>query len=194
MAASPGEDQRPALVVGLGNPGARYADTRHNVGFAVVAELARRRGLALGPDECNAHIARGEGLWLVQPQTYMNRSGAALRCLCERFGFAPASILVVYDEVHLPLGKLRLRREGSPAGHRGLESILEELGTAEVARLRLGVGSEDMPSGEGLPDFVLSPFAAGERAAAGEMVGRAADACECWLEEGMDRAMARFNG
>ena len=188
------EGPRPALVVGLGNPGVRYAETRHNVGFAVVAELARRRGLVLSADECSAAIARGENSWLVQPQTYMNRSGATVRCLVERFAFQPASMLVVYDEVHLPLGKLRLRREGSPAGHRGLESILEALGTSEVARLRLGVGVEGMPGGSELPDFVLSPFAAAEREAVAEMVRRAADACECWLAEGIGVAMSRFNG
>src|SRR4051794_5445242 len=116
------------LVLGLGNPGAEYADTRHNVGFRVVEELARRRGLSLDRLECNARVAHGSSgstepadLLLVQPQTYMNRSGYAARCLLETYQLEPAAVLVVYDEINLPLGKLRLRKSGSPAGHRGIE-------------------------------------------------------------------------
>jgi PTH1 family peptidyl-tRNA hydrolase len=105
-------------------------------------------------------------------------------------------VLVVYDEVNLPLGKLRLRRAGSPAGHRGLESVIENLRSAEVPRLRLGVAPEEgkPAGGEELVEFVLSPFAAEEREAVEEMIGRAADACEAWLRDGVDAAMGRFNG
>jgi peptidyl-tRNA hydrolase, PTH1 family len=185
------------LVLGLGNPGPEYADTRHNVGFRVIEELARRRGLALGHSECNALLATDEasGLLLAEPQTYMNRSGFAARCLLERYQLDPAAVLVVYDEINLPLGKLRLRKSGSPAGHRGIESVIESLRTDEVPRLRLGVAPEGgPPAGEDWAGFVLGPFAAGEREALDAMILRAADACEAWLRDGIDTAMNRFNG
>ncbi|MGH9361028.1 MAG: aminoacyl-tRNA hydrolase [Thermoanaerobaculia bacterium] len=183
------------LILGLGNPGERYRDTRHNVGFRVVEELARRRGARLERLECNALVAPDPGLALAQPQTYMNRSGYAARCLVERWGLAPEALLVIYDEVNLPLGRLRLRRAGSPAGHRGMESILESLQTDQVARLRCGVaGPDGPPAGEAIVDFVLSPFAPDEREAASAMVVRAADACEVWAAEGVEVAMNRFNG
>ncbi|HEX2223394.1 MAG TPA: aminoacyl-tRNA hydrolase [Thermoanaerobaculia bacterium] len=195
----------PKLILGLGNPGETYRDTRHNVGFRVVEELARRWGVEVGRVECNSLVTDlapentgedpgGEVVWLALPQTYMNRSGYAARCLVERHGFEPASVLVVYDEVNLPLGRLRLRKSGSPAGHRGLESILESLRTDQVPRLRLGIaGPDGPPSGEALPEFVLAPFAAAEREAVDEMVRRAADACEAWVREGAEAAMNRFN-
>ena len=194
------------LILGLGNPGEEYRDTRHNVGFRVVEELARRWQVALDRLECNALAGRtgsGEGaagdlgeVLLAKPQTYMNRSGHAARCFVERYELDPAKLLVIYDEVNLPFGKLRLRSSGSPAGHRGLESILESLRTAEVPRLRLGVAppAEGRPPGEDLADFVLSPFDEGEREEAEAMIRRAADAVEMWLKEGPEAAMAKFNG
>jgi PTH1 family peptidyl-tRNA hydrolase len=183
----------------LGNPGEEYRETRHNVGFHVVEELARRWRIRVDRLECNSFVgeASGEasGVLLAMPQTYMNRSGYAARCLLERHDLEPASVLVVYDEVSLPLGRLRLRKSGSPGGHRGLESILENLRTDQIPRLRLGVaGPDGPPSGEELVDFVLSPFAAEEREPLGDMVRRAADACEVWLREGAEVAMNRFNG
>jgi peptidyl-tRNA hydrolase, PTH1 family len=191
------------LILGLGNPGEEYRDTRHNVGFRVVEELARRWQVPFDRLECNALAARtgsGEGtpgdILLAKPQTYMNRSGYAARCFVERYELDPAHVLVIYDEVNLPFGKLRLRRSGSPAGHRGLESILENLRTAEVPRLRLGVAppAEGRPPGEDLAAFVLSPFEEGEREEAEAMIRRAADAVELWLKEGPEAAMAKFNG
>jgi peptidyl-tRNA hydrolase, PTH1 family len=186
------------LILGLGNPGETYRETRHNVGFLVVEELARRWRLRADRLECNSlvgeHRLDGAEVILARPQTYMNRSGYAARCLAELRGLEPSSVLVVYDEVQLPLGRLRLRRSGSPAGHRGMESVLENLRTGEVPRLRLGVAPEaGPPAGEELVDFVLAPFEAGEGEAAQEMVRRAADACEAWLREGIEPAMARFN-
>jgi PTH1 family peptidyl-tRNA hydrolase len=199
------------LILGLGNPGEQYRDTRHNVGFRVVEELARRWHLALDRLECNALTAHrahatlateagtgegGEVVLLAKPQTYMNRSGHAAHCFVERYELDPGSVLVVYDEVNLPLGKLRLRRSGSPAGHRGLESILESLRTAEVPRLRLGVAplGDARPPGEELADFVLSPFAEDEREETEAMIRRAADAVEVWLRDGAEAAMGKFNG
>jgi PTH1 family peptidyl-tRNA hydrolase len=183
------------LIVGLGNPGADYRATRHNVGFLVVEELARRWGISPRGAECNARLAARDGVLLALPQTYMNRSGYAVRCLLERYGIEPERVLVVLDEVALPLGKLRLRPAGSPGGHRGLESILESVQTDRLPRLRLGVrAGEEPPAGEELVDFVLAPFAAEERAAVDEMVTRAADAAEHWLREGPESAMSRYNG
>ena len=184
------------LILGLGNPGEEYRDTRHNVGFRVVEELARRWRLTFDRLECNAITAHFEDVLLAKPQTYMNRSGHAAHCFAERYELDPASVLVIYDEVNLPLGKLRLRRAGSPAGHRGLESILESLRTSEVPRLRLGVAPlvDARPPGEDLADFVLSPFAEAEREETGAMIRRAADAVEVWLREGAEAAMMRFNG
>lgn len=217
------------LILGLGNPGEEYRATRHNVGFRVVEELAHRWQARLDRLECNALTARvelpglpamaaGEGLaaappealavLLAMPQTYMNRSGFAARCLVELHGLDPAALLVVYDEVNLPFGRLRLRRSGSPAGHRGIESILENLRTDQVARLRIGIGSPEGPGGAGtaaaaataaataagLVDHVLSPFTPAEEAAVAPVVQRAADACEAWLRDGIDAAMSRFNG
>ena len=183
------------LVLGLGNPGAEYRDTRHNLGFLVVEELARRWEARLDRVECNARVGASDGVLLAQPQTYMNRSGYAARCLVERHGLLPRQLLVVMDDVALPLGKLRLRPNGSPGGHRGLESILENLQSDEVARLRLGVRVGEGPvGGDELVDFVLSPFLAEERETVEEMVRRGADACECWRSDGVELAMSRFNG
>lgn len=181
------------LVLGLGNPGERYRETRHNLGFRVVEELARRHRIALDRVECNSLVGEStEGLVLAQPQTYMNRSGFAARCLLERRELPPENLLVVYDELHLPLGRLRLRPGGSPGGHRGIESIVESLGSAQVPRLRMGLGAE-----EGAPetwaDFVLAPFLPEEREAVDAMILRAADACEAWWREGVEAAMNRFN-
>lgn len=183
------------VVVGLGNPGERYRRTRHNLGFRVVQLLANRRSAELSRLECNALVAEAGGILLALPQTYMNRSGHAVRCLAERHGFGPESVLVIYDEVALPLGRLRLRPGGSPGGHRGMESVVESLRSDAVPRLRLGCSGENgPPPGEELVDYVLSPFRPEEEEPAAEMVERAADACEAWLEEGIETAMSRFNG
>ena len=183
------------LVLGLGNPGRDYAATRHNVGFMAVAEVARRAGVRLAAGECNCHVATLGDALLALPQTFMNRSGYAARCLLEKHELAPENILVVLDDVALPLGRLRLRKSGSPGGHRGLESILESLQTDAVHRLRLGVRDEDAPGpGEALVDYVLGPFPPAAHEDLAAMIARAADACETWLREGIDAAMARFNG
>jgi peptidyl-tRNA hydrolase, PTH1 family len=187
-------ERAPRLVLGLGNPGPEYALTRHNVGFRVVDELVRRRNLALRAGPCNAWVAEGDGVLYAQPQTFMNRSGYSARCFAERRGIAAVDVLVVFDDVHLPLGKLRLRPSGSPGGHRGMESVIENLRSNAVPRLRLGVAAEQPIDGAVLRDFVLEPFVAGEAETVDAMIRRAADACECWLADGIDSAMSRFNG
>ncbi|MGE5233520.1 MAG: aminoacyl-tRNA hydrolase [Acidobacteriota bacterium] len=195
-AGAPGAPLRAPLrlILGLGNPGERYAETRHNLGFRVVEELARRRGLKLVDGACGSRMAERPGLILAAPQTFMNRSGYAARCFAEHRGVAPADMLVVYDDVALPLGKLRLRPSGSPGGHRGMESILENLGTADVPRLRLGVGPEDATLPVRLEEWVLRPFPDSELASVDAMIQRAADAVEMWLEVDLSSVMNRYNG
>lgn len=183
--------------MGLGNPGEVYAATRHNLGFRVVEALARRRGIRFGAEECSARIARDGDLLLAQPQTFMNRGGYAVRCLAERHELDPEAILVVYDDVALPLGTLRLRPRGGPGGHRGMESVIENLRSDAVARLRLGIAPLEAPGGAGerdLSEFVLSAFEASELEAVEALVARAADGAELWLELGSEAAMNRING
>ena len=182
------------LIVGLGNPGKRYRNSRHNLGFRVVAELAQRRAVKLGRLECNALIAETSELTLVAPQTYMNRSGYAVRCLVERRHVAPGNLLIVYDDVQLALGRMRLRTSGGPGGHRGMESVIRNLQTEAIPRLRLGIASAEGDSIEDeMVEFVLSPFTLAEQQAVAEIVVEAADACESWLSVGAEATMNRFN-
>jgi len=183
-----------ALVLGLGNPGPRYARTRHNVGWRVVERLVGRWKArpADGDDAWRAWQAERSGrvVDLVVPLTFMNASGAALEAWRERHGLDLAGLLVVVDDVYLPVGSLRLRVEGSSGGHRGLESLGAGVGR-EFARLRMGVGvAEDTA---GLREHVLDEFDEDEMAVVDEAIERAADAVECWLDEGALAAMNRFN-
>lgn len=184
------------LILGLGNPGPQYEETRHNYGFKVVEEIAKRWGLSFDQESCRSRFARGSRADLAAPLTFMNRSGYAARCLVEQENYSSADVLVVFDDVALPLGTLRLRKNGGPGGHRGMESIIENLRTDDVPRLRLGIAptlAED-ESPPDLVEFVLSPFADSELERVQTEVGRAADACEAWLEHGADWAMCHFNG
>jgi PTH1 family peptidyl-tRNA hydrolase len=183
-----------AVVVGLGNPGAGYQVTRHNLGFQVVDRLHRRRAAEAWREECAALVSVGTSMDLVKPQTFMNRSGHAVRCLVDRHGYQPGNILVVYDDIDLPLGTLRLRPGGSPGGHRGLASVIESLRTDRVPRLRLGIAPGAGASAGDLAEFVLQGFEPAERAVVERQVERAADACEAWLEQGVESAMNAFNG
>jgi peptidyl-tRNA hydrolase, PTH1 family len=184
------------LLVGLGNPGKKYRDTRHNIGFAILDELARRQGVDFETAPAEALMARArrlgpDGTLLVKPLTFMNLSGFAVSDLARYFRVGIEDLLVVADDVNLPLGRLRARRRGSDGGHKGLRSIIEQLGTAEFARLRVGVGRGD-PRRD-LADFVLAGFDADEREAATETVGRSADASEVFVADGIEAVMNRFN-
>lgn len=179
------------LVVGLGNPGPEYAGTRHNLGFRVVEEVARRRALGTWSPLCAALVAGGGELLVARPQTFMNRSGLAVRCLAERGGLEPGAILVVFDDLALPIGRLRLRAGGGSGGHRGMASILEQVRSDDVPRLRVGIGPA--PAGVDLAEWVLAAFEETEREAVEAAVQRGADACEAWLEEDLERVAARFN-
>ena len=182
------------LIVGLGNPGPEYADTRHNLGFKVAEELALRHGLRLKSHaKWKARAAKiadiGEGVWLAQPTTFMNLSGWAVREMASFHKLAPSDVLIVVDDADLPLGRLRIRSRGSAGGHNGLKSVIHELGTVEFPRLRIGVGRET----GGLRNHVLGRFAAGEKAEVDAAVTRAADAAELFAREDILTAMNRFN-
>ncbi len=183
------------LIVGLGNPGPRYQNTRHNAGFLLVDRLAERQGGIFRRDSKRALVCRtrwGErALFLAKPQTFMNLSGQAVRELLERLELEPSQLLVVYDEAALPLGKIRLRLNGSAGGHKGMQSILACLGTLEIARLRIGIAPPEAP--EDLSDFVLSEFGKREWEEFQQVLDRAAEAVTTFLEEGPEQAMARYN-
>ena len=179
-------------IVGLGNPGREYAGTRHNIGFDVLDEVARRWHVQLRPWKSVADVAvvSNRSVVLVEPQTYMNLSGDAVSRIVAFHKLAPTDVLVVVDEVQLPLGRLRVRRNGSAGGHNGLKSITQHIG-AEFPRLRIGVGRGD-PKLD-LADHVLSTFGREEREAVADLVSRAADAVELFAGEGLDVVMNRFN-
>ncbi len=182
-------------IVGLGNPGPKYRGTRHNVGFAVVDELARRGGIDFASSPIEALVARwrrpDHGVLLVKPLTFMNHSGEALGALVRYFKVEVADLLVVVDEVQLPLGRLRARATGSAGGHNGLKSIVAHLGPA-FSRLRLGVGRGD--ARRDLADHVLARFDADEAAEVEAMTARGADAAEMFVTDGIAAVMNAFNG
>lgn len=183
-----------SLVVGLGNPGSRYSNTRHNAGFMVLEELAGRRsasfkryrGIDLGGFACAGREVR-----LARPLDFMNRSGEAVKRLRRRFRLDPGEILVAYDDIDLAEGAVRIRRGGSSGGHLGIQSIIEHLGNDAFARVRVGVGRPPTP--DDAADYVLEQLAGKELEALRESARRAADAVETVLERGIDEAMNDFN-
>jgi PTH1 family peptidyl-tRNA hydrolase len=182
------------LIVGLGNPGPEYANTRHNVGFMVIDELSRRHHIPVKALKHSARIGEGEisgePTALAKPLTYMNVSGQAVGPLMRRHSLTPSNLVVIYDDADLPLGKIRLRSRGSAGGHGGLKSIIGVLGTTEFSRVRIGIGR----SGRGdLVDHVLSGFRREERETMEHAIQRAADSVEAILIEGIEPAMNRFN-
>ena len=179
------------LVAGLGNPGRRYAGTRHNVGFAVAdAVCAELGGQWSGKSSWQAEVCGLPGVILVKPRTYMNRSGAAVAAVARFHRIAPPQVLVVYDDVALPLGRLRLRRSGSAGGHNGMQSVIDHLGSGDVPRLRVGIGSS-LPGA--MVDHVLGGFAPAERASAESAVARAGEAILHLFKKGVDETMNIYN-
>ncbi len=183
------------VIVGLGNPGEEYEGTRHNVGFAVIDELARRTGTSLKHTKGNLLFGwarmRNCTFGLAKPLTYMNRSGQAVRALVNRLNLSPQDILIVLDDVHLPPGVIRIRERGSAGGHNGLQDIIDALGTDHIPRLRIGIG-ENFPKGK-QAEYVLSPFEEHEKPVIEEAIQRAADAAVVFACEGLLPAMNRFN-
>jgi len=183
------------LLVGLGNPGPRYFGTRHNLGFELIDRLARRHGIAVNAARCHGQLGRGEiagqAVLLFKPMTFMNLSGLAL---AELTGEWPGleirrDLLLVYDDLDLACGQLRVRERGGPGGHNGVSDVVARLGTQEFARLRFGIGR---PAGrETISEHVLSPFAASERALVEERTEAALDSMEAFVERGAENAIAR---
>jgi PTH1 family peptidyl-tRNA hydrolase len=183
------------LIVGLGNPEADYADTRHNLGFACVRELARRVDVKIDRKRWQSLVGRSEslGVWFVLPQTYMNLSGEAVAKALRDTRLTPAQLWVVHDELDLPLCRVRIRRGGSGAGHNGVLSIISSLGTPDFVRFRVGIGK---PARKGSPagrSYVLGRFTKAEAARLPSIVDGVATALEVALEAGIERAMDRFN-
>lgn len=184
------------LIVGLGNPGDKYEKTRHNMGFFVVDELARRHNLSFGRTERRARVADGiiadRRVLLAKPQTYMNASGEAVRSLVDFYRIDTDRIMVICDDLDIPLGTLRLRKGGGHGGQNGVRSIIQHLNTQDFQRARLGIGR---PPGRMDPAaYVLKPFAGDDAILAAQVVDRAADAVETWLRDGIELAMTRYNG
>jgi peptidyl-tRNA hydrolase, PTH1 family len=181
------------LVIGLGNPGRQYERSRHNMGFLVVDELARRQGGRITDRAAKSMTGRvrlsDRELVLAKPQTMMNLSGQAAKALLAKYQVPLDRTLVVHDELDLPFGRLRIRKGGSSAGNHGLDSLIASLGTSAFVRYRVGIGR---PPGDGV-DYVLSPFTESEREQLPAVIGRVADAVELAIENGVDRAMTDFN-
>jgi len=181
------------LVVGLGNPGRRYANTRHNLGFRVVEALADEERWRFRPApwwRWARGTLSGEDLVLAEPLTFMNNSGQAVRGLLRELKIQTERLLVVYDDLDLPVGQIRVRRRGSSGGHKGLASIIEAVHTREFVRLRLGIGS---PGRTDVVEYVLSEFSRAEEELVGDAVAQAAEAVRCWVSDGVEETMNRFN-
>jgi peptidyl-tRNA hydrolase, PTH1 family len=183
------------LIVGLGNPESEYADTRHNLGFACVRALADRLGVELNRKRWRSLVGRAESrrLWLMLPQTYMNLSGQAVSAALRDTGMAPTQIWVVHDELDLPLCRLRIRRGGSGAGHNGVLSLIESLGTDDFVRYRVGIGKPSAKAAQAGARYVLGRFTKAEAERLDTVVSGVADALEIALGSGLERAMEKYN-
>ena len=185
------------LIVGLGNPGARYENTRHNVGFWAIDELSRRSDTAVRKIRFHAltadAVVGSQGVLLMKPTTYKNLSGEAVGEAARFYKLPPDRVLVISDDVSLPQGKLRVRRSGSAGGHNGLKNIIAHLGTDQFPRIKVGVGGKPHPDSD-MADWVLSKFTGPDRQAMEAAIARAADAVTCLLSQGVDQAMAQYNG
>jgi PTH1 family peptidyl-tRNA hydrolase len=183
------------LIVGLGNPGRKYQDTRHNVGFQVAAKLAERHGSGLPKGKFQGDVVEAsfeqEKLLLLCPLTYMNRSGASVLAAHDFYKLELTDLLIVCDDFNLPLTKLRIRTKGSSGGQKGLENVIQRLGSDEIARLRIGIGPP--PEGWDVADYVLSKFTKEERDQVDESITRAADAVETWVRDGTESCMNQYN-
>lgn len=183
------------LIVGLGNPGRDYQRTRHNVGFLTVDDLAKRWGLSFARQRARAEVADGVALdrrvILGKPQTYMNSSGESVRGLMRASNLTPADVIVLYDDMDLPFGRLRLRDRGSAGGHRGVQSVIDQLGTDAFARVRIGVGRP--PPAIDPIHYVLTPFSAAELSELPTILDRAAEGVEILIRDGVVSAMNVLN-
>jgi PTH1 family peptidyl-tRNA hydrolase len=185
----------PLLIVGLGNPGETYRDTRHNVGFMVLDELANRFKAPFREEKrWSGLLAKYDGVHLLKPQTYMNDSGRCVQAVSHFFKAPAARTLVIYDDVDLPLGRLRFRGNGGAAGHNGIRSLICHLGTQDFPRLKVGIAPQDgRPKGERMVGHVLGKFLPDEQSALQSIIQRSADAVLMALQRGLEQAMNVFN-
>jgi peptidyl-tRNA hydrolase, PTH1 family len=183
------------VIVGLGNPGKSYAETRHNLGFLVIDRIAARCGISVRLESCDSLVGEGlveeQRIVLAKPQTFMNRSGVAVTELARDYGVGSDALAVINDDLDLPFGRIRIRVNGGAGGHRGLQSIMENLAGAPFQRVRVGIGRP--PEGVEAAEFVLEPFNVQEAQQLTEVVDRAAQAVLCLLQQGPGLAMAQFN-
>lgn len=184
------------VIVGLGNPGREYETTRHNAGFCVIDALAGRYNITVTEKKhkalCGKGLIEGHKVILVKPQTYMNLSGESIRSLLDFYKISEEELIIIYDDISLAPGQLRIRTKGSAGGHNGIKSIIAHLGTQEFPRIRVGVGEK--PKEMDLAAYVLSRFSAGEREIMEETYQTAAMAAAAMMNDGIDSAMNRFNG
>ncbi|PTX55239.1 peptidyl-tRNA hydrolase [Melghirimyces profundicolus] len=183
------------VIVGLGNPGLKYALTRHNIGFWVVDRLSEEWGIPVGKEKWKAQVGEGrvgtEKVVLLKPETYMNRSGQSVRPALDWLKCDLEDLLVIYDDLDLPPGKIRLRLKGSAGGHRGVQSIIDHLGTADFKRIKIGIGRPDSPVP--VTDYVLSRFNEEEDEPIADAVQRAVDAAKAWIDRPFEEVMNEFN-
>ena len=182
-------------IIGLGNPGLEYRDTKHNIGFSVVKELAKENKIKIKEKRCSAIIGKGRisslEVVLVLPQTYMNRSGDTVGDLVRDEISSIEDLIVVCDDINLKLGRVRLKKKGSAGGHKGLESIISDLDRDDFARLRVGIAT-DVHKGD-ISRYVLTPFKRNQHKNVSHVIALATESLICWIEKGMDEAMNKFN-
>ena len=189
------------LIIGLGNPGREYAHNRHNIGFLCLNHFARQHDIRFDRKQGKARTGTGRvddiEVVLAKPQTFMNRSGQSLSLLLKKFNIALDDLIVIHDDIDLPLGKIRIRRSGGSGGHKGINSIIAELGSQDFIRIRAGIGRPEPAMAEAdegkIIDYVLSDFTLEERQVVGEVVSRVSEAILCVLTEGVEVAMNRYN-
>jgi PTH1 family peptidyl-tRNA hydrolase len=189
------------LIIGLGNPGKPYARNRHNVGFFCMNHFTRLHSIRLDRRQCHARVGttevKGDRVVLAKPGTFVNLSGQSVACLVHKYRVALSDLLVIYDDLDLPLGKIRLRRSGSSGGHKGMNSVISALGSEDFPRIRVGIGRPRTEgsslSEDAIVSYVLSDFSAEEEAKIGPVIARVADAIDCFLSRGIEVAMNEFN-
>jgi len=191
------------LIVGLGNPGQGYANNRHNIGFVCLNHFAKMQAIRFDKKQCKARIGSGEvagsKVVIAKPQTYMNRSGQSVSLLVDKFNVSPDNLLVIHDDLDLPLGKIRIRQGGSAGGHKGVGSIITELGSQNFIRIRVGIGRPDKNEGftefneDEIKAYVLSDFTSAEKQAIIQVIPTVSEAILCLLTEGLVAAMNRYN-
>ena len=189
------------IIVGLGNPGRIYARNRHNAGFRCLNYFARLHSIRFDHRQCRARVGlaelRGEKLLLAKPGTFVNLSGTPVACLVRKHGITLSDLLVIYDDLDLPLGKIRLRQNGSSGGHKGMNSIISALGSEDFPRIRVGIGrpqaEEQSISEDAIVNYVLSDFSPQEEATIKPVIARVSEAINCFITEGIEAAMGKFN-